>query len=47
LVKNTSLSVHGFFTNRGWDMIYYKYKEEAVRKADAVATAADKPTAAL
>jgi len=28
-------------------MIYYKYKEEAVRKADAAAKAADKPTAAL
>lgn len=39
--------VQGFFTNCAWDLVYYKYKEEAVRKADAVAIAADKPTAAL
>jgi len=47
LVTISFLPVQDFFMNRKGILIYYSYRAEAVRKADAVAIAADNPTVAL
>ena len=41
------LAVQSFFKKFRINLVFYKYRAEAVRNADAVANAADNPTANL
>ena len=44
-VRISSGSVHRFFTIRHQNLVYCKYKDEAVGEPDAVEISADDPTA--
>ena len=47
LYKHSFLLVHGFFISFRNYLVYYLYRAGAMRNADAVAIAADNPTADL